>query len=168
VQVVFTVLSGILIAGIHYGIGMHNDALTAENITQALKVLPKTSSFCGLILLTSNSIKPWPNFFYIANTATIKLSVEFLWTRISLIVMLAYKYIIYSSMLIFTVSAVITLFCGTLSMPSSVFRLDKIYGTGTCINLEVIANFGYAFSAINIFFDCCSLCYLCQCYGVYR
>ena len=47
-QIVFTVLSGILIAGIHYGIGMHNDTLTAENITQALKVLPITSWFVAL------------------------------------------------------------------------------------------------------------------------
>lgn len=47
-QFVFTVLSGVLIAGIHYGIGMHNDTLIAEDITQALKVLPITSSLVAL------------------------------------------------------------------------------------------------------------------------
>ena len=40
-QIIYTVLSGILIVGIHYGIGMHNSDLTAENATQALKVFRK-------------------------------------------------------------------------------------------------------------------------------
>jgi hypothetical protein len=38
-QITYPVLSGILIAGIHHGIGMHNANLTAENIIQALKDL---------------------------------------------------------------------------------------------------------------------------------
>jgi hypothetical protein len=33
------------------------------------------------------------------------------------------------------------------------FAWDKVYGTGTCLNAELIANLGYAFSATSIFFD---------------
>jgi hypothetical protein len=56
-------------------------------------------------------------------------------------------------MLIFTVSAVITLFMVLFQCHPVSFAWDKTHGTGTRINAEVIANFGYAFSAIDIFFD---------------
>jgi hypothetical protein len=56
-------------------------------------------------------------------------------------------------MLIFTVMALIMMSVVLFQCHPVSFAWDKVYGTGTCINAEVVANFGYAFSAIDIFFD---------------
>jgi hypothetical protein len=56
-------------------------------------------------------------------------------------------------MLIFTATALITFFAVFLQCHPVSFAWDKIHGIGTCLNAQVTANFGYTFSAINIFFD---------------
>lgn len=57
------------------------------------------------------------------------------------------------SMVTFTLGAVMTFFVLVFQCHPVSLAWDPTSGVGTCLGSAVIANFGYAFSALDIFFD---------------
>ncbi|KAF8860532.1 hypothetical protein BDZ45DRAFT_619535, partial [Acephala macrosclerotiorum] len=132
-----TLFSAFSITCVHYGIGQHNADLTLEQISQALKYIMFTEPI------------------YVLATLFIKLSVGILLLRIAAFSM--YRYILWVSMVIMTIWSTVSIAlllaqCRPLSLswdptwaPSS--------GRGSCMDRKVFTNVGYAFSAMDIFFD---------------
>jgi hypothetical protein len=52
-QFVFTILCGILFAGVHYGMGSHNIDVSASNFIQATKVGRPSIYICPVLVLTN-------------------------------------------------------------------------------------------------------------------
>ena len=58
-----------------------------------------------------------------------------------------------ASMAAFTVGAVITFFVLVFQCYPVSYTWNRTSGLGTCLSRNTIANFGYGFSALDIFFD---------------
>lgn len=148
---IFTVLSAFLIAGVHYGIGKHNASLSPADLVQALKVCILKTLAHSLGLTRLPQFQTLSELAYIANTAFIKLSVGLLLRRIS--PSKTYNTIISTSMIILTLWTAVTFFIVLFQCRPVYFAWDQSSGKGSCFNPTVIADAGYAFSAMDIFFD---------------
>lgn len=136
-MILTTLCAALLAASVHYGSGrLHVEDMSMYQLTHALKY----------------EIISQP--FYVLSTLFIKLSVGILLLRIAADPI--YRSIIWGSMGVMTVWSATTFIVILLQCRPLSIRWNpnwKPGDGGKCMNVTAFTNFGYAFSAMDIFFD---------------
>ncbi|ESZ95217.1 hypothetical protein SBOR_4396 [Sclerotinia borealis F-4128] len=129
----YTITSGIGFVSVHYGVGVHANKLSFDDLIAGLKY--------QVILELS----------YILVAAILKTSVGLLLLRITSVKPF-YKYLVWASLIIIWLWSIITFIVGCLQCRPLEATWNPLV-TGTCIDPRIMTSFAYAISAETIFFD---------------
>jgi hypothetical protein len=148
-KVNFTLMAGFIYAGVHFGLGRHNAALSKQNEIQAVKVYTVITLLFNL--LTYTKYQALATILYISTMGFVKVSIGIFLLRIA--IQKRYIYILRISIVIIALWTIGIFLFEIFQCQPVAAQWDTTILGGHCVPAESFVEGAYAFSVLAVLSD---------------